>query len=302
MDEKKFTLHSLYNGKISIKFFEESHQYWVTVGGDKAKRKKGVTTILGIKDKSVALMSWQQDQIAGKLIPIVKSGKKLTEENVVQAIFAADTAKNEAADLGKLVHAWVESYIRHRLKEKGHKEMPEMPEDKNVLQGVTSFLEWEAQHKVKFLWAEKVLYSLKHDYIGQADFGAIVDGIICLCDLKSGNGLYNSVRMQTSAYAKADTEESGFKYEGRWAIRVAKETEKEYLARLEFKNEIKRFLGKTEKAVDLYQVFEAKFLDSEKGNMQRDFDAFLNCLELGKWDSETDFWKEKVAAQKGSSS
>jgi hypothetical protein len=276
-------IFELYGGKVKGKFLgptEENpkrHMYYVD-----GKRKKGVTTIIGIKDKSVALMSWQQEEIAKHLFSLLEKGKDLDEEQVIKAIFSADNKRDEAADLGVAVHDWVEKYIRHRLKEKGFKEMPEMPEDPNVLQGVTSFLEWEAQHKVKFLWTEKVLYSLKHNYIGKADFGAIVDGLNCLCDLKSGNGLYNSVRMQTAAYAMADIEERKVKYDGRWAIRVSKDTEEEYQKKKELKNKIKKSLGKNEVA-----------MDENKGDMKKDFEAFLNAQALQNWDSETDFWKLK---------
>ena len=172
--------------------------------------------------------------------------------------------------------------------------MPEMPHDQNVVKGVTSFLEWEKAHKVKYLWAEKIVYSQEHDYIGRADFGAMVDGLKCLCDLKSGNGLYNEVLLQTAAYAMADTEESKFKYDGRWAIRVAKETEQEYLDRLNLKNAIKEILGKKPVDVKPYQVFEAKFLDNVRMNMRRDFNAFLAAWELDRWNSDTDFFINKV--------
>jgi len=139
----------------------------------------------------------------------------------------------------------------------------------------------------------KVVYSRAHDYIGKADFAALVDGKTCLCDLKSGNGLYNGVLMQTAAYAMADEEESGTIYEGRWAIRLAKETEAKYLERVTVKNTIKELLGKSVRAIAPYQVLEAKFLDPDDSNMERDFDGFLAAWKLLKWDRATDFWANK---------
>lgn len=287
-------LFELYKGRVKGKFLGPTedkpnrHLYYVD-----GKPKTGVTSFLAIKDKSRALVPWSQEETAKYLFAHLEAGGKINEEVIVKAAFASDERKAKAADIGTLVHDWVERYIRHKLKEVGFKTMPDMPEDPNVLTGVTSFLEWEAEHKVKYLWAEKVLYSLKYDYIGKGDFGAVVDGMKCLCDLKSSNGLYNEVRMQTAAYAMADTEESKFKYDGRWAIRVAKETEPEYLARMELKNKVKNLLGKNGAEVRPYQVFEAKFLDNEKGFMKRDFEAFLNCMNLLRWDRETDFYKER---------
>lgn len=284
----------LYKGKVQGKFLgptEESpnrHMYFID-----SKRKTGVTSALNIKDKSAALLSWQGEEIAKHFFSMIETGTELNQENIIKAIFSPEAAKTKAADLGHEVHVWIENYINHKLKKKGFEKMPEMPEDQNVITGITSFLEWESEHKVKYLWAEKVLYSKKYDYVGKGDFGAVVDSITCLCDIKTGNGMYNSVLAQTAAYAMADTEESGIKYKGRWAIRIAKETIEEYQVRMELKNKIKGLLGKNEKEIEPYKVFEAKFLDNEKENMKRDFEGFLAHWNLMKWDRLTDFYYNK---------
>ena len=288
-------LFTLYGGKVQGKFLGPTadkpnrHMYYID-----GKRKRGVTTALGIKDKSQALLSWQREEVIKHLLPKIEAGKKINEKDIVEALFASEATKDKAADLGDKIHAWCESYISHRLNLKGFEEMPEMPTDANVQTGVASFLDWESKHKVKFLWTEKVVYSKKHDYIGTADFGAKVDGLVCLCDIKTGNGLYNSVRAQTAAYAMADLEERNTKYDGRWAIRLAKETEAEYAVRMALKNKIRGLLGKEPNQVAPYQVFEAMFLDEDKSFMRRDFEkGFLTCWDLSTWDGETDFWKEK---------
>lgn len=289
-------LFTLYKGKISGKFLgptEESpsrHMYYI-----EGKRKTGVTTALNIKDKSTALLSWTKEQTASALLDLFAKNAKPPMNDVLDCVFEADRTKDKAADLGSKVHDWCEGYIKHRLKEKGYEKMPEMPEDSNVLTGVTSFLDWEAAHKVVYLWSEKILYSKKHDYIGRGDFAAKVDGEVCLCDIKTGNGMYNSVRAQTAAYAMADTEECGIKYAGRWAIRISKETPEEYTARYALKNKIRAMLHQKEATPDPYVVFESKYLDNEKGFMKRDFDAFLLHWHLMEWDKETDFYKEKNA-------
>jgi hypothetical protein len=285
---------TLYQGKVKVKFLGPTedkpnrHMYYVD-----GKRKTGVTTALNIKDKSNALLSWQREEVVKSLLPKLESGRKLTEKDILEALYASEDTKIKAADLGSKIHDWIERYINHRLKIKGFEDMPEMPDDPQVQVGVTSFLEWEAGHKVKFLWTEKIVYSKKHDYIGKADFSAKVDGIVCLCDIKTGNGMYNSVRAQTAAYATAFQEESNSKFDGRWAIRLAKETEGEYQERMALKNKIRALLGKEPNGIEPYQVFEAKFLDEDKNSMKEDFEAFLNHWYLYKWDAKTDFWKEK---------
>lgn len=288
-------LFTLYGGKVKGKFLGPTedkpnrHMYYID-----GKRKRGVTTALGIKDKSQALLSWQREEVVKHLLPKIEEGKKISEKDIVEALYASETTKEKAASLGDDIHAWIERYISHRLNLKGFEDMPEMPENPAVLTGVTSFLEWEATHKVKFLWTEKVVYSKKYDYIGTADFGAKVDGKVCLCDIKTGNGMYNSVRAQTAAYAMADLEDRNTKYDGRWAIRLAKETEVEYQERMALKNKIREMLGKQPNAIEPYVVFEAMFLDEEPGMMEYDFKkGFLTCWDLTEWDGKTDFWKAK---------
>lgn len=285
--ETNFEIHKLYNGTVEVKYFPTSHIYMVD-----GKRKSGASTIAGVKDKSTAMVSWALETGAAHLFDLLAEGKKLTAEDVIRATYASENAKNAAADLGTAVHDWCEQYIRFKLKQKGT-EMPEMPEDKNIITGVTSFLEWEANHKVKYLWTEKVLYSKRGDFVGRADFGAMVDGKRVLCDLKTGNGLYNAVLLQTAGYVLADEEESPGGYDGRWAIRISKETEKEYFSRMELKNKIKNMLGKKTGEIAPYQVFEAKFLDPLGTEMKRDMKAFLAAKALLDWNNATDFYKNK---------
>ncbi len=289
-------LFDLYKGKVKGKFLgptEESpsrHMYYID-----GKRKTGVTTALGIKDKSTALLHWSREQIAGALLDLFeKKGVHPPLQTIINCVFEPEKTLAKASDLGGEIHDWIEQYIKHKLK-LPNCPMPEMPEGQNVMIGVTSFLEWESAHKVKFLWSERILYSRKHDYIGRGDFAAIVDGETCLCDIKTGNGMYNSVRAQTAAYVAADTEESGQKYVGRWAIRLTKESSEDYAARFALKNKIRAMLGQKEKEAEPYVVFEAKYLDVEKGFMKRDFDAFMLHWNLMQWDKETDFYKEKTA-------
>lgn len=284
MEKTPAVLTKLYKGKVEIKFFPDSHIYMVN-----GKRTTGVTTYLGIKDKSRPLMSWQGDTIRDYLLGITG---KITHRDVYAAILQPELRKKEAADLGHQIHAWIEQYINHKL-EAGF-EMPEMPSDARVVNGIMAFLDWEKEHKVKFLSSERPVYSLKNDYIGTLDIEAMVGKKRCLIDLKSSNGLYNEVRMQTAAYATADTEESNKKYDGRWAIRLSKETPEEYMTKQLAKKEAKRNAADitgnqfTDYQIPAYQVFEAKDLDEDERFIERDFAAFLNCKALFGWNKITD--------------
>lgn len=282
---------TLYKGTVIGKLYPDSHRYYIN-----GKPKTGSTTYIGIKDKSRALMTWKGQRVIDYLLKKLKKGQ-IDERSIIIASYIDEIEKEEAADLGSAIHDWAEHYIKFKIGEE--KEMPDMPEDKNILIGVNAFLDWEKEYKVKFISSERVVYSKKYDYIGKMDIEAKIDGDLCLVDLKSSNGLYNGVLMQTASYLKADEEESGRKYIGRWAIRLSKHDEAEYFKREEQKKLIKRMIAEYKQKefkdyqIAPYQVFEAKYLDSGEGFIDRDFKAFLSAKHLHQWDSETDFWKNK---------
>lgn len=274
---------TLYGGKVKGKFLgptEEKpnrHMYYVD-----GKRKTGVTTYCGIKDKSVGLVSWATEIYLNHLLETLSTKGKVTEADIIVGWTKHQEAKAKAAAVGDEVHKWVESYI------KGEK--TEMPEQTEAQIGVSSFLDWEAANKVKYISSERVVYSKKHDYIGKMDIEAKVNGKLCLIDIKTSNGMYNEFNMQTAAYVMADQEESKRKYHGRWVIRLSKETEKEYVKRMELKNKNRVLRGKEPFAFPEYRVFEPKFLDDEKGNLARDFKGFLSAKGLFEFDKLTGFW------------
>lgn len=290
------TLTELYGGKVIVKFYEKSHQYWVsTDGGNKFVRKTGVTTIIGIKDKSKPLASWQQQITADFLLGALEKGKKIDIDLALEACVQNDVQRDEAADIGKEIHAYCEAVIRHRLKQKGFEKLPEMPSFPEAVTGVNAFHEWLDNHKVKFVSTERPVFSVKHDFVGTMDLEAVIDGELCMGDFKSSNGLYNGVRMQTAAYAEADMEEAKKrKYAGRWAIRLSKHTEAEYYKKEARKSEMRkaiaRIQGKEAKSYEPkpYQVFEAVFLDNDRRAMGHDFQAFQACLDLNRWNNATD--------------
>lgn len=294
------TLTKLYGGKVIVKFYEKSHQYWVSVDSGKTfKRKTGVTSYINVKDKSVPLGIWQQQITADFLLAKIEAGVKIDIDLALEAVVQSSVQRDEAADIGKEIHAWCEAYIRNQLKQKGFEKVPAIPDFPEAVTGVNAFMAWLDAHKVKFITTERPVYSKKHDYIGTMDFEAKIDGEVCCGDFKSSTGLYNSVRMQTAAYAEADMEERGKRlYAGRWAIRLSKHTEAEYHKKEERKREMKRAIARIqgkeykEYPIKPYQVFEAVFLDNDRRAMKYDFESFLTTMALTNWDRATNGWGE----------
>ena len=272
----EFEEFDLYKGKCKVRFYPNSHRY--TVNGKPTGGS--VTSIISVFDKSGALVNWATELYREFLLGIGVGN--ITEEHIYEGCELHAVKKKEAADFGSKIHEFIEKYLKN--------ENPEMPEDKEVQIGVNAFLDWIKDNKVVFKSSERAVYSRKYDFIGKMDAEAKVNGKLCLLDFKSSNGLYNTMNMQTAAYVMADQEESDRKYHGRWLIRLAKETEKEYNARMEKKNLIRQRKGKEPIDFPPYQVFETKFLDDTAGNLERDYEAFLACKKLKDFDNATGFY------------
>jgi hypothetical protein len=275
-----FIEFDLYEGKVKGKFYPGSHRYYVN-----GKPQTGVTTYIGIVDKSRQLITWATELYRDFLLSVEGP---ITADHIFEGCGIHEERKQEAADIGTEAHEWIESYVKG--------EQPEMPERYGAQIAVNAFLDWIAANKVTFISSERVVYSKKHGYIGKMDIEAKVNGKLCLIDIKTSNGLYNTYGMQTAAYLKADEEESGRKYHGRWLIRLAKETEEEYATRMVRKNENRARKGQEPVDYGPYQVFEAKFLETGEtkpgANVDRDFKAFLAAKDLYQWNKETDTFRK----------
>ena len=275
---------TLYGGAVKVKFYPNSHRYLVQVGDAEESGVKGVTTILGIKDKSAPLVSWATELARDYLLEKIQNAEAILPEDIVTACRLHAVRKEEAATIGSKIHDWCERYIKYKIGGHGElfSEMPPIPDEVPVQRGISAFLDWEHEHKVVFVSSERMVYSRTHHYIGTMDIEAIIDGKLALVDLKSSNGLYNAVRMQTAAYAMADMEEyPDKKYETRWAIRLSKEAEEEYHERMQ----------KRGRAYPPYLVFEAMEFPTD---MDTDFDAFLATKKLYDWNCATDFYLNRV--------
>src|SRR3990167_8639587 len=117
--EPKFIESELYGGKVNVKFFPISHQYWINVKGARYKRKRGTTTFIGIKDKSTPLGKWQQTMTLDFLLKLIEKGTPISEDLAIEAVIQNDIAKDEAVDIGLEMHDWLSSYIKFKLKKKG---------------------------------------------------------------------------------------------------------------------------------------------------------------------------------------
>jgi len=236
----------LYDGTIELCFDEARHRF--TVNGNPVF--PSVTGATGVIDKSRPLIYWAvgltKDFLMGNLKVLIEDTKgdkiaALIEEATKQH----SIKKQEAADIGTQVHAWVEAFIKAKSK----KDWPEIPKDPQVFNGITAFLKWVDEHEVEFKSSEKLIYSRKYKYAGIMDAEAVIKRKLCVIDFKTSKAIYPEMRFQVAAYQAAAEEESGKEYSGnKWLARFDKIT--------------------------------GEFETHEFAEQDKDFKAFLATLEL----------------------
>ena len=156
-----------------------------------------VTQILGILDKSAALMGWA-----------TKCMKEYFEQNysadvdpimlINDARFKYREVSKEALDIGSAVHNHIEKYIKY-----GQDVKQESIKDE-VQNAFLAFLEWEDKNIKKWVKSEMQICHAGIGYAGTLDAVAeLKTGEICVIDFKSSKGIYDEYRTQIIAYFEA---------------------------------------------------------------------------------------------------
>jgi CRISPR/Cas system-associated exonuclease Cas4 (RecB family) len=241
---------SLYNGKIELNFDEGKHLY--TVNGNTVY---GVTSIVGVLDKP-ALLYWAVNQtilfLSGALKPGIILDEVQIKEVLDQAKMAHRVKKDKSADLGTMIHEWLEKYIKARIA-KGV--LPELPVNVEMRKAIDSFFQWAKDNKVALISAERKIYSDKYGYAGTLDLEAIVNGKRTIIDFKTSNAIYDEYFIQASAYLMALEEELNKPVNGGVIILRLPKSQTDNL--------------------------EVKQITREEAN---DFiDVFLSCLRIYQW-------------------
>lgn len=215
MTEKEIV--KIYNGEIELVFYPNSHQYKIN-----GERVQSVTTVLGVVDKSRALMIWQSKLVKEELLN--RLGQKIDEETANFVSNIANQKRDDAANVGTLIHAWVEKYINYKIK---GGEMPdlELPHDElseKIYQGAMAFVSFLEENKIELVSSEQFIYSRKYNYVGICDILAKKDGKYSIIDIKTGNNFYKEMEVQVSAYQQAIQEEFGYEFGDNYIVKLDK--------------------------------------------------------------------------------
>lgn len=205
----------LYKDTVLIDFYPTSHRY--KLKGEK-KWLTSVTAATGIINKPF-LIPWAVGLARDHLIEMIERGTPITHDDVRKACDLHSVKKEEAANIGSLVHAYAERYAKTRQLWSDEK-------NEKVLLGIGAFLEWVEEHDVTFLKSESLCYSKEHNFVGTFDALAEVDGKLSLVDYKTSSGIYPEYSIQASAYALALVEEYDLPIEQTVIVRFDKETGK----------------------------------------------------------------------------
>jgi hypothetical protein len=254
------TKNKLYNGEVELVFDSVKHTYEAN-----GEIVFGVTSITGILDKP-ALLYWVNNTDCEYLDKALKPGMmidELSKSAIISGMKGLFRKKSgEAADIGTMVHDYLEKYLNAGI---NGETLPEMPINPHIRAAIKAFLGWTKENKVKFIAAERKVYSKKYKYAGTLDALGYVNGKLSIIDFKTSSGIYDDMFVQTSAYAKAVEEEDNVKVEDCYIVRVPKdgsefEVQRDENLDLNFKSFLgchenykrMRFLKK--QAIDKYKV------------------------------------------------
>lgn len=269
-----------YNHTIELRFSSDSWTYFLvdpTLGSLTAQN--GITNSVKIIDRSNALIPWAALKVVEKLLRTMPA---YTNENgcmlipqmlfeefseiVLRAKSAPRDILEDAGNVGKMAHTWLEFYVKAIISKdtaEQARKLEKKCEDPRATNCVDHALSWMAAHNVRYTETERKVYSREHCYAGTLDGLALVDSCedlsccsqpfknrLSLIDYKTSNHLHNEYLLQTAAYCKAYMEEHGVVIEDRWVLRLGKEQ----------------------------GDFEAWHQTNE--SYEEDFKAFLTCVHL----------------------
>ena len=144
-----------------------------------------------------------------RLAPTEDSGTFMLPARVVTHIYkgiqtAYKAIGKDAAQIGTIVHDWIESAIKYKMNGGA---APKTPKGDEIGNCIKAYKDWSRERKPVWLQTEQKIYY--HDpggvncYAGTVDAIAEVDGKLCVIDFKTSKKIYKPYHLQVAAYAQA---------------------------------------------------------------------------------------------------
>jgi len=262
--------------RVSI---DDSHNYTRKSDG---KWLPGVTSVSGIIPKGW-LAAWgakeavkalgysdfpEDTAIAVKTLAKIQKGMSVKSfvAMLKQAKGAAFRKSKEALVDGKAGHAWVEEYIKAKIR---HEELPALPEESEMLfRPLNQFVNWAEKYVKLWILSEARVADVTKEYAGTLDAMAVMaDGQLAIVDAKFASHISPEYSLQTAGYA-ATFEAYDIKVEQRIIVRLPKTLE------------IAEWDKKTRTYSMVPNSIEVKVIDTP---YEFDRETFYSALPVKKW-------------------
>lgn len=202
---------NMYGGDVVMEYSDKGHRYAVTYKGKPVIGTVGCTTVTGVLNKPY-LVPWAARITNDAWVNGLKQAGKVDELTIASLSKSAplewQNKRDSAGDLGTLIHNWVESWIKAKVK--GHP-VPDMPTNPLMNRACLDFLMWAKQEGITFISSEQKVYSLKHNIAGTCDFTyRAKNGRLGIGDLKTSKGIYDNYYYQVAGYRYMLEEEARY--------------------------------------------------------------------------------------------
>ena len=165
-----------------------------------------------------------------RLAPTEESGTFMLPARVVTHIYkgiqtAYKSIGRDAAQIGTVVHDWIESAIKYKM---NGGVAPKVPKGDEIGNCIKAYKDWSRKRKPVWLETEQKIYY--HDpggvncYAGTVDALAEVDGKLCVIDFKTSKKIYKPYHLQVAAYAQAISMQDQIDMPMGMILRLDKET------------------------------------------------------------------------------
>jgi len=215
---------------VELEVINRKHFYRVTTGGDTFVFP-GVTGYLGIINKP-ALIPWAKREALSVVKSELRKGLSDDSQTIIDdawldKIFALglkrpDQIKDDAADLGSLVHKYIDQIIQGKMP-------PDLTPEMEP--AVTGFIEWWKNSQIELVMGDTKVASLIHSYGGSLDALGRQNGEYVILDWKTSNGVYDEYALQVAAYWQAFAETYGPACQRGYIVRFSKKLPVEFEVR-----------------------------------------------------------------------
>jgi hypothetical protein len=198
-----------------------------------------VTTIINRLSKPL-LIQWAADMAVEHVRKCFEADAsefvvKPIQEVLEEARLAHQNIKEEAGDIGRLVHARARAMLDPKWVPNREVDS-EIAKHPQAVKALRALQEWKSAHKIEPIGIERRVMSAKQLYAGTVDFVGRIEGKLGVLDFKTGNGVYDEAWWQTCGYVDALVEEQvllgdsilscgpvgGYPNVSRWIVHLSK--------------------------------------------------------------------------------